>query len=65
MQLRKEAGIGRGWLLLRIYLKRMNEQQIGRLLSLHGHGNLYNNSDTNDLERWEKEDSLPGKNWFL
>ena len=49
MQLRKEAGIGRGWLLLRIYLKRMNEQQIGRLPCLHGHGNLYNITPTETI----------------
>ena len=49
MQLRKEADIGRGWLLLRIYLKRMSEQQIGRLPSLHGHGNLYNITPTETI----------------
>ena len=44
-----EAGIGRLWLLLCIYLKHMNEQQIGRLPSLHSLGNLYNITPTETI----------------
>ena len=61
MQLRKEAGIGRGW-LFKAYERTVNWQTP---LFARSRKLVQYNSDRNDLERWEKEDSLPGKNWFL